>query len=324
MARRPSYASSGYDDQLEQSAAALAKVATGGKMKFIWAIIAAIVLISMVGCAGTTIPSGYVGVRVINQALPGFQAGVQPNELGVGWHPPIWGSEVKRFPTTVNTVVWADGDAAATVQVGSRYRTEIIGPSMSFVVGDRIRVGLPVALQVSTVGARASDLVQTYRFGFDELVSGPVQRELQEAFTRIGPRFTSDQIINDGGAALADAVETELRPIFNELGVNLQGLNVVGAPVMPAEIQERITALVEARQNTLLQQERVAVVEAEAQQRIAAAHGRAEALRIEGEALRQNPSIARLREIERWNGQCPLDAEICAPGNAAAVQGNRQ
>lgn len=319
MARK-SYSTS-YDDELEQSAAAIGSAvksaAGGGMFKIIVGIAAVLFLALMVSCSGSTVKSGFVGVRVVDQAVPGLtQSGVQDRELSVGWHPPIPGTYVLKFPTTIRTEVWAPEDA-----VTSGRNVRHIGPAITFLNGDRIRIGLPIALQVSTDPTRASDLVQQYRFGFDEMISGPVQRELQGAFNVVGPTQTSEQILADGGTSLVEAVRARLAPILQRDGIILHSINVVAPVDLPAEIQERINQLQEAEQNARTQEQQVRVVEAQARQRVAEAEGRARAIQIEGEALRSNPQVARLREIENWNGQCPLDADVCAPGATALVQG---
>ena len=84
------------------------------------------------------------------------------------------------------------------------------------------------------------------------------------------------------------------------------------------EVQQRI----EAEQNVATQEAQVRVVQAQAQQRVAEAEGRARATEIEGRALAANPQVLRQREIERWNGQCPLDSETCVIGAGALVTTN--
>ncbi len=46
-------------------------------------------------------------------------------------------------------------------------------------------------------------------------------------------------------------------------------------------------------------------IKIEKEQMIAAAQGKAEAIRIEAQALRQNAQVVELRWIEKWNGEVP-------------------
>ncbi len=58
-------------------------------------------------------------------------------------------------------------------------------------------------------------------------------------------------------------------------------------------------------QAALAAQAKVAQAQAEADQQIALARGEAESIKIRGEALRQNPEVARLQAINKWNGVLP-------------------
>lgn len=286
-----------------------------GWFKLVIGLLIVFWIASMTGCFGTTVRPGFVGVRTINQALPGFTAGVQQDELGVGWHPPVPMSSVEMFPTTIRTEVWAD-----TEQVNENRNTHRIGPLISFANEDRIRIGLPVAIQISTNRTHASDLVQQYRFGFEEIINGPVQRELQSVFNRVGPHYTTNELLQDGGTALIAEVKAELTPVLARMGLILNDVTVVGPPEIPESVMTQITQLQAAEQETRTEIQRALRAEAQARTAVAQARGRAAALEIEGRALRANPGVARLREIERWNGQCPLDANVCAPGASALVQ----
>lgn len=271
----------------------------------LFGIFAAFAIISLVfvGCAGTRVRSGEVGVRVVDL---GSSAGVQPHELGVGWYFPQPGSYVLKFPTTVRTEVWADGDVA---NIGT-----VIGPAIQFNNSDGVPTRVAVSVQVRMDPTHASDAVQLYRLGFDDLIRGPVQRDLQDAFVRVGPQFNSAELVTSGGAPLLARVQEALSRRLASQGIIIQGLTLVGAPVLPDAIRNRINARIEAEQNAATQEQQVRVVQAQAQQRIAEAEGLARATSIEGEALRANPQVLRQREIDRWNGLCPLDANICAPG----------
>ncbi|WFP47237.1 hypothetical protein FJK_gp16 [Pseudomonas phage FJK] len=49
----------------------------------------------------------------------------------------------------------------------------------------------------------------------------------------------------------------------------------------------------------------IAAAEGEKQAAILVAQGKAESLRIQGEALRQNPGVVELNAIEKWDGKLP-------------------
>lgn len=259
-----------------------------------------------VACSGTRVRSGEVGVRVVDL---GSHAGVQERELGVGWYFPQLGSYVLKFPTTTRTEVWADnGDA--------------IGPAIQFNNADGVPTRMAVSVQVRIDPERASNAVQRYRLGFEDMVRGPVQRDLQDAFVRLGPRYTSQQLVAGEGSRLLIEVTQLLNQRLGQEGVIIDNINLVGAPSLPDAIRDRINQRIEAEQNVATQEAQVRVVQAQAQQRVAEAEGRARATEIEGRALAANPQVLRQREIERWNGQCPLDSETCVIGAGALVTTN--
>jgi regulator of protease activity HflC (stomatin/prohibitin superfamily) len=267
-------------------------------------VVAVMALLVVVFMSGTRVRSGEVGVRVVDL---GAHAGVQEHELGVGWYFPQLGSYVLKFPTTTRTEVWSDaGDA--------------IGPAIQFNNGDGVPTRMSVSVQVRIDPERASNAVQRYRLGFEDMVRGPVQRDLQDAFVRIGPRYTSQQLVSGEGSQLLIEVTTLLNQRLGREGVIIDNINLVGAPQLPDEIRARINQRIEAEQNVATQEAQVRVVQAQAQQRIAEAEGRARATQIEGAALAANPQVLRQREIERWNGQCPLDTKTCVIGSGALVQ----
>jgi regulator of protease activity HflC (stomatin/prohibitin superfamily) len=263
-----------------------------------------LVLASAVACSGTRIRSGQVGVRVVDI---GAHAGVQEHELSVGWYFPQLGSYVLKFPTTTRTEVWSDaGDS--------------IGPAIQFNNADGVPTRMAVSVQVRIDPERASNAVQRYRLGFEDMVRGPVQRDLQDAFVRLGPHYTSQQLVAGEGSQLLTDVTTLLNSRLGREGVIIDNINLVGAPSLPDAIRERINQRIEAEQNVATQEAQVRVVQAQAQQRIAQAEGLARATQIEGAALASNPQVLRMREIEKWNGQCPLDSKTCVIGAGALVQ----
>lgn len=281
---------------------------------------------------GTSVRTGWVGVRV-NQI--GSNAGVVDQELGVGWYFPQWGSDVMRFPTTSRTEVWSDAPPASSGFGDQSNAPQLIGPAIQFNNADGVPTRIAISMQVHVDPTRASDAVQKYRLGFQEMISGPVQRDLQDAFVRHGIRYTSDALIRQGAGNLLAEVTQTIRARLAEDGIVVDNINLVGSPALPESIMARINERIEAEQNAATQQQQVQVVEAQARQAVAAAQGeaqaaieaargRATAMDLEGEALRRNPNVVQLRMLERWNGLCPPDVDICAPGaSVLAESGSR-
>ena len=72
-----------------------------------------------------------------------------------------------------------------------------------------------------------------------------------------------------------------------------------------ASFNSAIEAKVTAEQSALAAKNKLEQIKFEADQRIAEAQGKAQAMRVESEALRSNPQILELRALEKWDGVLP-------------------
>ncbi len=266
-------------------------------------MIAILLTTTMLASCGESIRSGEVGVRVRDM---GSRAGVQEQELGVGWYMSEFGSYILKFPTTVRTEVWSDQENAG-------------GPAMQFNNSDGVPTRVAVSIQLRVSPDTASVAVQRYRLGFADMIDGPVRRRIQDAFVQEGATYSSEQLVSGEGARLLTAVHERVRAPLAAEGIVIENLALVGPFALPDSIRERINQRVEAQQNAEAEEAQVRVIEARARQRVAEAEGLARAVEIEGQALARNPQILRQRGIEKWNGLCPIDAEICAPGGNALI-----
>jgi len=80
--------------------------------------------------------------------------------------------------------------------------------------------------------------------------------------------------------------------------------NIVDFGFSPS-FNSAIEAKVTAEQQALAAKNKLEQIKFEADQRIAEARGKSEAMRVESEALRTNPQILELRALEKWNGVLP-------------------
>ena len=101
-----------------------------------------------------------------------------------------------------------------------------------------------------------------------------------------------------------------------EFGVVVEKVYFVNEMRLPAEVIASINKKLAANQIAAQKQNELAsaiadaekvkaAAEGEKQAAILKAQGESEALRILGDALRQNPNVAELRAIEKWDGKLP-------------------
>ncbi len=88
------------------------------------------------------------------------------------------------------------------------------------------------------------------------------------------------------------------------LGVRVEAVNIINfdfSKTFNAAIEAKVTA----EQNALAAKNKLSQIEFEAQQKIAEARGKAEAISIESKALQSSPQILQLRALEKWDGKMP-------------------
>ena len=95
-------------------------------------------------------------------------------------------------------------------------------------------------------------------------------------------------------------LEEKLKP----RGFSVDEFNVVNFN-FSSSFNDSIERKVTAEQDALAAKNKLEQVKFEAQQRIEEAKGKAEAIRIEADALRSNPAVLELRALEKWNGILP-------------------
>lgn len=260
--------------------------------------------LSLAGC-GQPVKQGEVGVKVIEV---GGNAGVRNTELGTGRYWNAIGERIIVFPTTTQTFNWTEGAA------------------IRFLNKDGVQTLAPVSVTFRVSPTKASDLVQTYKLGMEDIVNGPLQRYLQNAFVVLGVGYTSEQLYGAGAQQLSadvtemlrrgrrDAAGRVIQPGLESQGIIIESVNWAGSPVLPQSIVTRINEATAENARAQRARANLATVQATALSVEAAAMGRARAIAVEGQAIRANPEVLRLREIERSRGLCPLSATTCVLG----------
>lgn len=265
-------------------------------MKFIGSVIAVIVaffaliwlFISM-----TTIPAGYVGVRVNLYA----DKGVQNEVVGTGRYFLGINERMYEFPT-FNQLM--------------NYETPF-----TFQTSDAMDVKARIGVEYNIEPEKAADVFATYRKGIEEITEVNLRQYISDALINHGTTMDINELTQGGKTHLLDSVTKEIRDKLSPIGIRIIKLSWIDDLQYPDQVKESINAKIEATQRALLRENEVAQSKAEAQKLIEAAKGEAESVRlraqaeadaiaIKAKALRDNPNVLQLNAIDKWDGKLPV------------------
>ncbi|MBI4734258.1 MAG: prohibitin family protein [Rubrobacteridae bacterium] len=157
-----------------------------------------------------------------------------------------------------------------------------------------------IALNYHLDSTKVGKLYQNVGPEFEQRIIEPA---VQEAFKIATSRYTAEQLITHREDA-KDAASQALRTRLGKEGIIIDDLNLVNFQFSEL-FDQAIEAKVTAEQEALAAKNQLEKVKYQAQQRIEEAKGKAEAIRVEAAALRDNPGVLQLRAVEKWNGTLP-------------------
>jgi len=126
---------------------------------------------------------------------------------------------------------------------------------------------------------------------------------IQEAVKAESAKFTAEELITKR-EEVKEKIKANLAVRLLERSIIVDEFNIIDFE-FSAAFNTAIEAKVTAEQLKLKADRDLERIEIEADQKIAEARGKAEAIRIEAQALRQNAQVVELRWIEKWNGEVP-------------------
>jgi prohibitin 2 len=126
---------------------------------------------------------------------------------------------------------------------------------------------------------------------------------IQEAVKAESAKFTAEELITKR-EEVKEKIKTNLAERLLERSIIVDEFNIIDFE-FSAAFNSAIEAKVTAEQLKLKADRDLQRIEIEAEQEIAEARGKAEAIRIEAQALRQNAQVVELRWIEKWDGKVP-------------------
>lgn len=272
-------------------------------------------VLSLFLTACTTIAPGNIGLKV---KLLGEDRGVENVSLVSG--------RVTYNPASESIIEYP----------GTAQRFEWFGEeSLKFSSTEGIRIGVDTAISLWVSREKAPLLYVKYRQPIDQLIDTVVRDRVNGCLNKVSSTMQVDAIIGEGRTRLMEDTKTCISEKLEPDGFILNDLQFTSDFEVPETIRAKINQQIEAQQEAVAAENRVRQKEAEARQLEAEAEGKknaaileaqgiAEAIRIKGASLRDNPEVLRLQYIEKWTGVLPQvvggDSDVLIPLQDAGQQ----
>ena len=157
-----------------------------------------------------------------------------------------------------------------------------------------------VALNFHIDPDRVANIYQDVGLQFRDRLIDPAMQEAIKASTA---KFTAEELITKR-EMVRDEIKAQLTSRLKGRNILVDEFNIVNFE-FSKNFNDAIEAKVTAEQQALAAKNKLEQIKFEADQKIAEARGKAEAMTIESNALRSNPQILELRALEKWNGTLP-------------------
>lgn len=238
----------------------------------------------------TRIDAGYEGIKV---NLYGNDKGVDDVTMVTGaiWYNPFT-TKVYQYPIFVQTVDY---------------------PPFSINAKDGSSFTVDPTISIKIVDGKSAEVFRKYRKDdIEEVINTTLYNYVRNAFRIQLNSYTTDELVSKR-EGFENAIEQRLTEEL--LAENFQLEQLTSGLQYPATLVSAIDAKNAAIQEAQKAQNEVLKIQAEAEKRIAAAEGEAQALKIKGDAEAEynrkiaaslSPLIVQQMMIERWDGKLPV------------------
>lgn len=258
------------------------------------------VMIMMTGCM-SSVPAGEVGVKFNNY---GSSKGVDAQAVGPGRYWLSWNEQLFTFPTFTQTYVFEKNGDSKTDE------------SISFGTVEGLTINADMGVTYNIDPTKVTTLFQTYRKGIDEITNVFVRNMIRDSLVREASKVGVETVYGLGKADLIQKVQDDVTRQVAPLGIEIQKVYWIGDLRLPQKVIDSINSKIQATQLSQQRNNEIAQSEAEAKKLEAQAEGQAQAklklaqaeatsIKLQGEALANNPGVKELRAIEKWDGKLP-------------------
>ena len=190
-------------------------------------------------------------------------------------------------------------------------KKEVIAESVS---KDIQKTTSTIALNYHPTKGETPSLYDDVGLSYEDRIISPA---IQECVKAVTARYTAEELVTK-----REFVSLEMKDMLSKR-LELACITVDYFSVINFEFTEKFQQSVEnkqvAEQKALEAKHDLARIEIEKQQAIARAQGEAEAIRIKGEALKDNPMLVELEAVYKWNGVMPWMLVTSGEGETPAM-----
>lgn len=268
------------------------------KLSFTRWLLLALMLTVIAACS--RVPAGNVGIKFNKY---GSDKGVDLQELGPGtyWTGVSW--DMYTFPVFMQNYTWTKNSDSGD-------------ESMSFQTIEGLSVNADVGITYQLERGKIATIFQTYRRGVDEITDTFLRNMVRDELNKQASSLPIEAVYGKGKAQLIDAVEANVRQQVAAIGIKIDRIYWIGDLRLPQNVVNAINAKIQATQMAQQRENEVAQAKAEADKARAEASGQADAkltlaeadakaIQLRGEALRNNPGLAELNAVDKWDGHLP-------------------
>lgn len=260
-----------------------------------------LVFLSAITFGCTTVPPGYVGIKV-NQW--GSNRGVQDYPLLTGrvTYNPVT-EDVIEYPVFARTASWTQADIPESPG----------NEEITFNSKDGLQFSADVSFTYQLNANKVPHFYVKFRENdLNKFTHGFLRNVARDVVNEVSVKYSDDDIIGPGKEKILAECKQHLNKILEPLGVSVEQFGFLGAIRPPQSLRDALEAKQKAVQLAIQAENELRRTNAEAAKLVAAAKGTQEANAIVAKSIDANPSILKWREmdiqqqaISKWNGQMP-------------------
>jgi regulator of protease activity HflC (stomatin/prohibitin superfamily) len=266
-------------------------------------VLVGLLAIALCSCGYTRVEPKEEGVKIY---LAGNDKGdLETLTTGRHFYNP-WGANVELFPLYKQNIVWTADKAE-----GSKN-----DDSITFQNSDSMKFNADIGISFSVIPGHGKDLYAQYNKGIDEIAAIDMRNSVRSAFVNQGAVRDVEGVFGKGLPEFMNAVNNEVRETWKARGINVHEVYLIGAIRPDPQVIQSINAKVQAVQNALAAENKIAQSKAERMQAqeeadakaytiLAKAKAEAKAIELVQEQLSKSPTYVDYVRAQKWDGKLP-------------------